>query len=59
MENFCSTLAEVIGQTTIQHVITTQLGDMLTFPKSFIVNFVVKHIKKIGASIYFKGKREV
>jgi long-chain acyl-CoA synthetase len=47
MENFCSTLAEVIDQTTIRHVITTQLGDMLKFPKSFIVNFVVKRIKKM------------
>jgi long-chain acyl-CoA synthetase len=47
MENFCSTLAEVIDQTPIQHVITTQLGDMLKFPKSFIVNLVVKHIKKM------------
>lgn len=47
MENFCSTLAEVIDQTPIQHVITTQLGDMLKFPKSFIVNLVVKHVKKM------------
>jgi long-chain acyl-CoA synthetase len=47
MENFCSTLTEVIDETPIQHVITTQLGDMLKFPKSFIVNFVVKYIKKL------------
>ena len=47
MENFCSTLTEVIDQTPIQHVITTQLGDMLKFPKSFIVNLVVKYIKKM------------
>lgn len=47
MENFCSTLKKVIDQTPIQHVITTQLGDMLTFPKSFIVNLVVKYIKKM------------
>ncbi len=47
MENFCGTLAEVIDETPIEHVITTQLGDMLKFPKSFIVNLVVKHIKKM------------
>jgi long-chain acyl-CoA synthetase len=47
MENFCHTLAEVIDQTPIEHVITTQLGDMLKFPKSFIVNLMVKHIKKM------------
>ncbi|MFT5658069.1 MAG: long-chain acyl-CoA synthetase [Gammaproteobacteria bacterium] len=47
VENFCSVLAEVIDQTPIQHVITTQLGDLLKFPKSHIVNLVVKHLKKM------------
>ncbi len=47
MENFCHTLDEVIGKTPIQHVITTQLGDMLHFPKSLIVNLVVKYVKKM------------
>ncbi|MFT4608100.1 MAG: long-chain acyl-CoA synthetase [Chitinophagales bacterium] len=47
MENFCSTLAAVVDETPIEHVITTQLGDMLKFPKSFIVNLVVKHVKKM------------
>ncbi|MCP4432544.1 MAG: AMP-binding protein [Gammaproteobacteria bacterium] len=47
MENFCHTLAEVIDETPIQHVVTTQLGDLLHFPKSLIVNLVVKYIKKM------------
>jgi len=47
MENFCCTLAEVIDETSIQYVITTQLGDMLHFPKSVIVNLVVKYVKKM------------
>ncbi len=47
MENFCQTLAEVIDETPIQHVVTTQLGDLLKFPKSLIVNLVVKYIKKM------------
>jgi len=47
MENFCHTLDEVIAETPIQHVITTQLGDMLRFPKSLIVNLVVKYVKKM------------
>ncbi len=47
MENFCGTLAEVIDETSIQYVITTQLGDMLQFPKSVIVNLVVKYVKKM------------
>ena len=47
MENFCHTLEEVIGETPIQHVITTQLGEMLHFPKSLIVNLVVRYVKKM------------
>ncbi len=47
MENFCHTLTEVIDETPVQHVITTQLGDLLNFPKSLIVNLVVKYLKKM------------
>ena len=47
MENFCHTLAEVIADTPIEHVVTTQLGDLLHFPKSIIVNLVVKYVKKM------------
>ena len=47
MENFCHTLEEVISETPVEHVITTQLGDMLKFPKSLIVNLVVKYVKKM------------
>jgi long-chain acyl-CoA synthetase len=47
MENFCHTLAEIIDETPIQYVITTQLGDMLHFPKSIIVNLLVKYVKKM------------
>ena len=47
MENFCHTLEEVIDETPVRHVITTQLGDLLRFPKSIIVNLVVKYVKKM------------
>jgi long-chain acyl-CoA synthetase len=50
MENFCHTLEEVIDDSPIEHVITTQIGDMLRFPKSLIVNLVVKYLKKMVPS---------
>jgi long-chain acyl-CoA synthetase len=46
LENFATTLQEVIKETTVKHVITTAVGDLLGFPKSLIVNFVVKYRKK-------------
>jgi long-chain acyl-CoA synthetase len=47
LENFAKTLEEVIGRTNVKTVVTTQLGDMLGFPKSHIVNFAVKRVKKL------------
>ncbi|MCK4710554.1 MAG: AMP-binding protein, partial [Gammaproteobacteria bacterium] len=47
VDNFCDTVEAVIKDTDIQQVITTQLGDMLKFPKSMIVNLVVKYVKKM------------
>jgi long-chain acyl-CoA synthetase len=46
MEMFAHTVAEVVRETNVQQVITTAIGDMLSFPKGPIVNFVFKYIKK-------------
>ncbi|MCG8435230.1 MAG: AMP-binding protein, partial [Gammaproteobacteria bacterium] len=47
LENFATTLQEVLDTTPVNTVITTRIGDMLPFPKSAIVNLVVKYIKKM------------
>ncbi len=47
LENFAHTLADVIEHTNVKTVITTRVGDMAKFPKSLLVNFVVKHVKKM------------
>jgi len=41
------TLEKIIKNTPVKHVIVTQIGDQLGFPKSFIVNSVVKYLKKM------------
>lgn len=46
-ENACHTLQAVLDKTDVKHVLTTSIGDMLSFPKSMIVNFVIKKIKKM------------
>ena len=56
MENFCGTLAKIIDKTSIRHVVTTQLGDMLHFPKSLIVNLVVKYVKKMVPQFSLPGR---
>jgi long-chain acyl-CoA synthetase len=47
LENFASILQEVLPETALRHVISTQVGDMLPVPKRWLVNFVIKRIKKM------------
>jgi len=47
LDNFARTVQDVVGDTEIRQVITTGLGDMLGFPKGNIVNFVLRHVKKM------------
>jgi long-chain acyl-CoA synthetase len=45
--NFAHNLSKVPFHTSIKHIIVTELGDMLGFLKGALVNFVVKHVKKM------------
>ena len=47
VENFANTLQQVIKQTVIKHVIVTPMGEMLGTLKGALVNFVVRHVKKL------------
>jgi long-chain acyl-CoA synthetase len=63
LENFASVLQQVLGKTPVEHVITTQIGDLLRRPKRWIVNLVIKKVKKmvpawrIGGAIKFRAAR--
>jgi long-chain acyl-CoA synthetase len=46
LENFAHTVAEVLGQTKVKHVIVGSMGDLLG-AKGLIVNFVVRTVKKM------------
>jgi long-chain acyl-CoA synthetase len=47
MDNFGHVVEKVLADSSVEKVITTGLGDMLGFPKGAIVNFVVRHLKKM------------
>ena len=47
LENFAGTLQKVLPNTAVEHVIRTQVGDLLPVPKRWLVNFVIKHVKKM------------
>ena len=46
LENFAGVLAEVVAATPVEHIILTRAGDVLNFPKSVIVNLVLKHVRR-------------
>jgi long-chain acyl-CoA synthetase len=46
LENFAHTLAQVLEHTDLQHIIVTGVGDQLGWPKSSVVNLVVRHVRK-------------
>jgi len=46
VENFASVLESIHDEVPLEHVITTGVGDLLNFPKSLLVNFVLRRIKK-------------
>lgn len=45
--NSAHVLEKVLSHTPVKHVLTTQIGDFLKFPKNHIVNFVIKNVKKM------------
>ena len=44
VENYAHVLAEVIGDSAIEHVVITGIGDLAGFPKRTVVNFMVRRI---------------
>ena len=47
LENFAGTLQKVLNNTSIEHVITSQIGDMMSAPKRWLFNFIIKRVKKM------------
>jgi long-chain acyl-CoA synthetase len=55
VENFASNLEKIRSEIQAKHIITTELGDMLGGLKGFIVNVVVKHVKKMVPAFSIPG----
>ncbi len=46
-ENRAHLLDGILDKTSLQHVIVTGIGDLLEFPRSWLMNFVVKYVKRM------------
>ncbi len=55
VENFAHTLQQAIGHSALRHVIVTPMGEMLGGLKGALVNFVVRHVKKLVPAWKLQG----
>ncbi len=55
-ENAAHTLEPILSQTDVKYILTTSIGDMLGFPKSLIVNFVIRNVKKMVPAYNLPGE---
>ena len=54
LENFAKTY-EDIGKKMVDHVVVTSMGDLMSPLKGFIVNTVVRHVKKMVPAYHING----
>ncbi|MBG6220943.1 MULTISPECIES: long-chain-fatty-acid--CoA ligase [unclassified Janthinobacterium] len=55
LENFATTVEQVLPHTEVKHVIVASMGDLLGGLKGTIVNFVVRKIKKMVPAFSLPG----
>lgn len=46
LENFAHTLEEALDETSVQHIVTTSIGELLDTPKGWLVDFVLRYVKR-------------
>lgn len=47
LENFATTLQQVVAKTHVKHIVVASMGDLLGTIKGTLVNFVVRNMKKM------------
>lgn len=47
LANYAHLLEQIIKETNIESVVITEIGDLFPFPKSLLINSVVKYVKKM------------
>src|SRR5206468_12951551 len=55
LENFATTVQQVVAKTKVKHVVVASMGDMLGGIKGMIVNFAVRKVKKMVPAFSLSG----
>lgn len=65
LENFAHTLQQILPDTAVRHIITTQVGDLFPPLKRYLVNLIVKRLKRmvpgwnIPSALSFNGALQI
>ena len=55
VELFAATVERVVADTDVEHVVVTRVGDLLDFPRSLLVNAVMRHVRKMVPAYSLPG----
>jgi len=55
VDNFAHVLEKVRGEVPVELVVTTGIGDLLEFPRSLLINLVLKYVKRAVPSYRLPG----
>lgn len=55
LENFATTLQEIVSKTPVRHIVVASMGDLLGTLKGGLVNFVVRNVKKMVPEFSLPG----
>jgi len=55
LENFAHILEDVIANTAVEHIVVSGIGDLLSWPKSTVTNFVLRYVKRVVPAYKFSN----
>ncbi len=55
LENFATTLQQVLSRTSVKHIVVASMGDLLGGVKGMLVNFAVRKVKKMVPAYTLPG----
>ncbi len=55
LENFAHTLEQVLADCPLEHIIVTRVGDLLPAPRRQLVNFAVRHVRRLVPRWHIRG----
>ncbi len=56
LANVAAAAAQVVPNTAVRRVIVTEFADLMPWPKRPIINFIIRHVKKLVPPVHFEDQ---